>query len=315
MPFLVFKDGQQFGPFELDELTVHVQDRAFLLTDHCWREGWDDWHPIHSVIRLPAPAPTLASIPLPAPTVSTQPERVASHDAAPRVPRRAVYIWGGIALGVLALCYFASPYWTLYRLKRAVDRNDAIFVSDHVDFPQFRESVKGAVMASLAKEAAKDDAEGIEALGAAFGALMVGPMIDSLVTPEGLIQMMQGRDMGSIVDGEPGPCSRPFRQNQVRKTGKAKRWTSGMEVSEMGYETLNRFAVTLAGDVDESTLERKSVTVLFSRRGLDRVAALGYAPYDGLKVATVAGISAPSRLHPDDAEVWPENGRQRVSPR
>jgi hypothetical protein len=267
MPFLVFKDGQQFGPFELDELTVHVQDRAFLLTDHCWREGWDDWHPIHSVIRLPAPAPTLASIPLPAPTVSTQPERVASHDAAPRVSRRAVYIWGGIALGVLALCYFASPYWTLYRLKRAVDRNDAIFVSDHVDFPQFRESVKGAVTASLAKEAAKDDAEGIEALGAAFGALMVGPMIDSLVTPEGLIQMMQGRDMGSIVEGEPDPAE-TVSSEPSPEDGEGEKMESGMEVSEMGYETLNRFAVTLAGDVDESTLERKSVTVLFSRRGL-----------------------------------------------
>jgi len=267
MPLLVFKDGQQFGPFELDELTAHVQDGAFFLTDHCWQEGWDDWHPIHSVIRLPAPAPTLASIPLPAPTVSTRPERVMSHDAAPRVPRRAVYIWGGIALVVLALCYFASPYWTLYRLKRAVDRNDAIFVSDHVDFPQFRESVKGALMASLAKETAKDDAEGIEALGAAFGALMVGPMIDSLVTPEGLIQMMQGRDMGSIVDGESGRAQ-AVSTEPGRDGGAGETRTSGMEVSEMGYETLNRFAVTLAGEVDESTLERKSVTVLFSRRGL-----------------------------------------------
>jgi len=165
------------------------------------------------------------------------------------------------------LCYFASPYWTLYRLKRAVDRNDAIFVSDHVDFPQFRESVKGAVTASLAKEAAKDDAEGIEALGAAFGALMVGPMIDSLVTPEGLIQMMQGRDMGSIVEGEPDPAE-TVSSEPSPEDGEGEKMESGMEVSEMGYETLNRFAVTLAGDVDESTLERKSVTVLFSRRGL-----------------------------------------------
>ncbi len=35
MPYVASKDGQQFGPFELDELTSYVQEGPVLLTDHC----------------------------------------------------------------------------------------------------------------------------------------------------------------------------------------------------------------------------------------------------------------------------------------
>jgi hypothetical protein len=36
----------------------------------------------------------------------------------------------------------------------------------------------------------------------------------------------------------------------------------------MGYETLNRFAVTVAGGLEASASEKESFTLLFSRRGL-----------------------------------------------
>ena len=196
MRYLVSKDGQQFGPFELDELTRYVQEGSFLLTDHCWQEGWDQWFPIHSVVSVPVPLP----VSRPKAAMPPRTKSIKADEETPRSPRKRLLVAGGIVVAILISYYFASPYWTLYRLKRAVDQNDAIFVADHVDFPRFRESLKGALTASLAKEAAKEDAEGFEALGAAFGALMLGPMIDSLVTPEGLIQMMQGRDMGSIAD-------------------------------------------------------------------------------------------------------------------
>jgi hypothetical protein len=40
MPYLVSKDGQQFGPFELDELRRYVQEGSILLTDHCSVAGF-----------------------------------------------------------------------------------------------------------------------------------------------------------------------------------------------------------------------------------------------------------------------------------
>jgi hypothetical protein len=41
-----------------------------------------------------------------------------------------------------------------------------------------------------------------------------------------------------------------------------------MEISRMRYETLNRFAVTIAGSTDPETLQERSITMLFSRQGL-----------------------------------------------
>lgn len=266
MPFLVFKDGQQFGPFELDELTRHVREGGILLTDHCWQEGWDEWYPVHSIVALPAPALAPASTPLPLPQPSPQASSP-SAAASPRVSRRTLFIAGGAALAVLILCYFASPYWTLYRLKRAVDRNDAVFVADRVDFPRFRESVKGALTANLATEAATADSEGFEALGAAFGAMMVGPMVDAFVTPEGLVQMMQGRDMGSILEDD-AALSEADPSQSFAEVAETNDREGGMEAASMGYETLNRFAVAVEGGGDGSQMGGEGFTLLFSRRGL-----------------------------------------------
>jgi len=263
MPYLVSKDGEQFGPFELDELTRYVQEGSILLTDHCWQEGWDQWFPIHSVVSVPVP------LPVSRPKAATPPrtKSVETDEGTSRFPRTKLLVTSGIVVAILISCYFVSPYWTLYRLKRAVDQNDAIFVADHVDFPRFRESLKGAMMASLIAETSKGEGDGFEALGSAFGALMVGPMVDALVTPEGLIRIMQGREMDAILEEESGTSESTTQtfvaENQVVENDKG-----GMDVSKMGYETLNRFTVELAGKEEISSPERESVTLLFSRQGL-----------------------------------------------
>lgn len=272
MPILVLRNNEQFGPFELDELTRYVQTGNFLLTDYCWQEGWEEWRQLDSIVSLPLtpPAPTPTPIPIAsraAPRPFT-PSRIASSSASSsRLSRKTVFVLGGTLGLVLILFYFASPYWTLYQLKRAVDRNDGVFVADRVDFPQLRESFKGAVMANLAKEAAKGEEDDIGALGAAFGAMMVGPMVDALITPEGLIQMMQGRAMDAMPDEDPGTLETPSQAGgiEAQEGGESE---GGMDVSNMGYETLNRFSVTIAGGMGGLAGEKGLFTLLFSRRGL-----------------------------------------------
>ena len=60
MPFLVIKDGEQYGPYELNDLTGYVSHGSFSLTDLCWQEGWEDWQPLSAVVPRPPPpaAPT-----------------------------------------------------------------------------------------------------------------------------------------------------------------------------------------------------------------------------------------------------------------
>ena len=149
--------------------------------------------------------------------------------------------------------YFASPYWSLFRMRKAVENNDAVYVSDHVDFPQLRESLKATFKTQMAKEVATSDADGFEALGAALGAMMIGPMVDALVTPEGLIGMMQGKDLGEIDPASPGSSDGSHSTPSEAE----------MNIAEMGYETLNRFVVK----VGEAS-EEESLSLVFNRHGL-----------------------------------------------
>jgi hypothetical protein len=272
MPILVLRNNEQFGPFELDELTRYVQAGNFLPTDYCWQEGWEEWRQLDSIVSLPLPTPAPTPTPVPiasraAPRPSTPSSTSSSSASSSRLSRKTVFVLGGTLGLVLILFYFASPYWTLYQLKRAVDRNDGVFVADRVDFPQLRESFKGAVMANLAKEAAKGEEDDIGALGAAFGAMMVGPMVDALITPEGLIQMMQGRAMDAMPDEDPGTLETPSQAggSEAQEGGESE---GGMDVSSVGYETLNRFSVTIAGGMGGFAGEKGVFTLLFSRRGL-----------------------------------------------
>lgn len=63
-------------------------------------------------------------------------------------------LWGGTVLALLAaaLCY-ATPYITLFRIHRAVERSDAEAVSRHVDFDLLRENVRAKVTSEITHNA------------------------------------------------------------------------------------------------------------------------------------------------------------------
>lgn len=80
--------------------------------------------------------------------------------------KKSKFIVGlSIAALIFGILYLGSPYWNVFQLRKAVQRNDAIFVSDHVDFPQLRESLKATITAQVVKESTKNDTNGFEALG------------------------------------------------------------------------------------------------------------------------------------------------------
>ncbi len=47
----VLKEGQKWGPFTADEIKGHVAAGSFVLQDLAWREGLDDWEPLHQLIE------------------------------------------------------------------------------------------------------------------------------------------------------------------------------------------------------------------------------------------------------------------------
>lgn len=71
MTLLVLKDQQQYGPYTPDELQTYVVQGSFALTDLCWQEGWPEWRPVASVVRVPPPPPTLPPTPPPVPETAS----------------------------------------------------------------------------------------------------------------------------------------------------------------------------------------------------------------------------------------------------
>jgi len=155
--------------------------------------------------------------------------------------------------------FFFSPYWTVHNIRQAALEKDAAALSDHVDYPALRESLKANVNALLAQEVAKKKGDNpLEAFGAALAAAFVNPLIDALVTPESLTMLLAGekpdvRKLGAATwnkSSSPKAEGKPAEASNVDMTGR--------------YESLNRFIVR----VKEKGSSEPPVEFVLTRHGL-----------------------------------------------
>lgn len=116
-------------------------------------------------------------------------------------------IIGAAALIVAAVAwYVASPWYTLHQMRSAVQANDADAMSAYIDYPALREDMKAEIMAQVTAEARKDRS-GYGMFGTALASAMVGPMVDSLVTPAGMraaFAVNRNRPRGAPEPKQPG---------------------------------------------------------------------------------------------------------------
>ncbi|SAL62476.1 membrane protein [Caballeronia peredens] len=88
---------------------------------------------------------------------------------------------------------YASPYIVLNRVKRAADARDAQTVNQYVDFPALRESLKEQVTALLTRRVdIQKSGNPLAIIGAMIGAAVVGPLVDSYATPDGVAAILNG---------------------------------------------------------------------------------------------------------------------------
>jgi hypothetical protein len=115
-----------------------------------------------------------------------------------------------IVLGVIAVVAvlgygYASPYLALDRLKRAADARDAQTVSEYVDYPALRESLKEQV-AGLLTRRLHATGNPFAAIGAMIGVALIGPMVDAYATPDGVAALLNGiPPRGNPNDRPPAP--------------------------------------------------------------------------------------------------------------
>ena len=119
---------------------------------------------------------------------------MAVSTSAKRGVARPLIITVLVIVVVAVLGYgYASPYLALDRLKRAADQRDAQTVSEYVDYPALRESLKDQIAGLLTRKIqARANGNPLAALGAMIGVALIGPLVDAYATPDGVAALLNG---------------------------------------------------------------------------------------------------------------------------
>jgi hypothetical protein len=113
----------------------------------------------------------------------------------------ALVFW--LSVGGAAWVYF-SPQWTLSKMRDAAAARNATELSQYIDFPSVRESLKASVSRKLGGVASALPA-GLAALAAGVTNTLADPVIDYMVTPDSLALLLSGVAPG--VDGQPAAAA------------------------------------------------------------------------------------------------------------
>lgn len=93
---------------------------------------------------------------------------------------------------ILAAASYFSPHWTIYRMRAAIEKRDTKAFASYADFPSLRESFRRQLTLSEA-DSGKDPAAGaglLDRLGREITGLVAGPLIDAIVRPAGVMEML-----------------------------------------------------------------------------------------------------------------------------
>ena len=151
-------------------------------------------------------------------------------------------------LVIFAIYLYASPYLVLNNIKNAAEQGDADKLSGYIDFPSVKQSMKDQVKAAMVKElASSKEQDGFEALGTMLGAVMIDPLIDGLVTPDGVALMLQGQKLDFDLNNDT-PEDKPKSKNEDIDY-------------KAGYLSFNRFKVQVIGADDPN----ESIDVIMHR--------------------------------------------------
>ncbi|SAL25519.1 membrane protein [Caballeronia turbans] len=165
-----------------------------------------------------------------------------------------------ILAAALAFIY-ASPYIALNRVKRAADARDAQTVNEYVDFPALRASLKEQVGALLTRRVDIQKSNPLAIIGAMIGAALVGPLVDSYATPDGVAAILNGIPPRGDPGEQPPPAG--SGSSAAHPDAPAPGVTTAQQAPKVppqttaGYRSLNTFVVTYqhgAGDARYSAI-------------------------------------------------------------
>lgn len=174
----------------------------------------------------------------------------------------------GIAVLVVIFCawYYATPYLAFSAMKAAADKKDAQALSEYVDYPAVRESLKATFKAKMAGELVKGGANAnpFAALGMMLAGTLVDTMVDAMITPQGLANLMSADQSAPMVHAP----SKPQQETQTLLPTQTQE--SKNEASERDTVITRRYADWNRFEISASKRDKPDdkVTMVLVRQGI-----------------------------------------------
>jgi Protein of unknown function (DUF2939) len=164
--------------------------------------------------------------------------------------KKTVIISGVVGTAVAAVAgvgAYLLPYLALDNIKTATANRNANALSREIDFPSLRTSVKENVRVQVMKQISKSGTNSLPAASLELVNRTLNPMVDKIITPEGLAELMQDKlPGGAKIDL--GNLEKSIADSEVK----------------MGYESIDRFVVHITDKADRA----KDVSLILKRDGL-----------------------------------------------
>jgi hypothetical protein len=165
------------------------------------------------------------------------------------VDKRTAMIGAAVSTGIVAIAgagaYYA-PYLTVNSLQTATEHRNPGALSQSINFPELRSNFKASIKAQAIKQIAEDKASQISKPNADQIEQTVNSLVDKLVTPEGIEQLLLDKFPGTKIDLS--NLDRDLAKSQIT----------------MGYESFDRFVVHITDKVDRT----KDVSLVLTREGI-----------------------------------------------
>lgn len=180
--------------------------------------------------------------------------------------------WGvraGLVVALLGLVYAALPWYSAHKLVEAAQHRDLATMERYVDFPQLRRNIRNRLLEDVRTAMERDLSPELGGFFSAGAELLLGPLVDSLISPRGISELIQGqkdwkefeRELEAVFGGARPPAASPAPQpeEQVQDDEHRHHW----QLRQWRFRGLNRVEVICSNREDNS-----EVKLFMQRSGL-----------------------------------------------
>jgi Protein of unknown function (DUF2939) len=171
------------------------------------------------------------------------------HKKLKSTDKKTMIIAGAVSTAIVASgvvgAYYA-PYLTVNSIKNAAENRNADALSQSINFPDLRTNIKATIKAQALKKIAEDSNAQSPKITSQLVEKAVNPVVDKLVTPEGIERIMFDKIPEAKIDL--AQLDKDLAKSNIT----------------MGYESFDRFVVHITDKVNRA----KNVSLILKRNGL-----------------------------------------------